>query len=156
MTTRRNFLIGSARCAVAACALRLGSIDISGLPVGELEGRAEGVEKRYPLPAGDSVNIDRGESLILVRKGALIYAFSLACPHEQAAVKWVENAGRFQCTKHDSRYDPTGLHTAGRATRNLDRFPIRREGKDVVVDTTKVWRSDLNPSEWNAAEASAA
>jgi nitrite reductase/ring-hydroxylating ferredoxin subunit len=93
--------------------------------------------------------------VIVVRRGASVYAFSLACPHEQAAVKWVEKGSRFQCTKHDSRYDPTGIHTAGRATRNLDRFPIRRDGKDVVVDTSKVWRSDLNPAEWNAAAANA-
>jgi nitrite reductase/ring-hydroxylating ferredoxin subunit len=154
MNTRRAFLIGSARCAVAACALSFGP-DLAGLPIFEVDGHAEGAERRYPVPPGDSVNIDRGASLILVRKGALVYAFSLACPHEQAAVKWVENAKQFQCTKHDSHYDPVGVHTSGRATRNLDRFPVRRDGKDVVVDVSKVWRSDLNPSEWNAAEASA-
>jgi len=155
MSTRRAFLIGSARCAVAACALSFGG-ELAGLPIFEIEARADGVEKRYPVPAGDSVSIDRSTSLILVRKGTFVYAFSLACPHEQAAVKWVANAGRFQCTKHDSRYDPIGVHTAGRATRNLDRFPIRRDGKDIVVDTSKVWRSDANPTEWTAAAASAA
>jgi nitrite reductase/ring-hydroxylating ferredoxin subunit len=126
------------------------------LPIVDVEARAEGAERRYPVPMGDSVNVDRSLSLILVRKGPFVYAFSLACPHEQAAVKWVESGGRFQCTKHDSRYDPSGVHTAGRATRNLDRFPIRRDGKDVVVDTSKVWRSDQNPTEWTAAAASAA
>ena len=40
---------------------------------------------------------------------------------------------RFQCTKHDSQYQPDGLHTAGRATRNLDRYVIRRDGDSVVV-----------------------
>src|SRR6185295_16967756 len=129
MNSRRSFLITSARCAVTACALSLGA-DLAGLPIFEIDARAEGTERRYPVPTGDSVNIDRSASLILVRKGPSVYAFSLACPHEQAAVKWVANAGRFQCTKHDSRYDPTGVHTAGRATRNLDRFPVHRDGKE--------------------------
>lgn len=155
MSSRRAFLVGSARCAVAACAVSLGA-DLAGLPIFEIDARAEGAERRYPVPAADSVNIDRGASAILVRKGAMVYAFALACPHEQAAVKWVDKAKQFQCTKHDSHYDPIGVHVSGRATRNLDRFPIRRDGKDVLVDMSKVWRSDQNPAEWNAAEASAA
>lgn len=59
---------------------------------------------------------------------------SLVCPHEHAAVRWVDKEHRFQCTKHDSRYQPDGLYTSGRATRNLDRF-----------------QSDKDPSGWAAA-----
>ena len=60
------------------------------------------------------------------RRTVGVYAFALACPHENAAVKWVAKEQRFQCTRHDSRYTPEGQYTSGRATRNLDRFPIRR------------------------------
>ena len=58
---------------------------------------------------------------------------------------------RFQCTKHDSQYQPDGVHTSGRATRNLDRYVIRRDGNDIVVDLHKWIQSDTNPSGWAAA-----
>ena len=74
-----------------------------------------------------------------------------ACPHEHAAVKWVAKDGRFQCSKHDSRYTPEGTYTSGRATRNLDRFPIRREGDTIVVTVDRVFRSDQDSAGWTAA-----
>jgi Rieske Fe-S protein len=55
------------------------------------------------------------------------------------------------CSKHDSTYQPTGIYTSGRATRNLDRFPIRRDDDHVVVDVTKVFKSDEDPSGWASA-----
>jgi hypothetical protein len=58
---------------------------------------------------------------------------------------------RFQCSKHDLRYTPDGVHTAGRATRNMDRFPITRDGTSVVVDVSRVYRSDQDAAGWVAA-----
>ena len=89
--------------------------------------------------------------VILVRFQSTIYAFALSCPHEQAAVKWDPKEARFQCTKHKSRYTPDGTYTSGRATRNMDRFPVRRDGDAVLVTTTSVFRSDQNPTGWKGA-----
>jgi len=58
---------------------------------------------------------------------------------------------RFQCAKHDSQYRPDGVHTAGRATRNLDRYVIRRDGEAVVVDLHRWIQSDKDPAGWEAA-----
>jgi Rieske Fe-S protein len=80
-----------------------------------------------------------------------MFAFALSCPHQNAAVKWVAKDHRFQCTKHDSEYQPDGTYTTGHATRNLDRFPIRRDGDAVVVNLNAVYRSDQNHSGWEAA-----
>ena len=77
--------------------------------------------------------------------------FALACPHENNAVKWVAEDHRFQCTKHDSRYQPDGVHTAGRATRNMDRFEVRRDGDSVVMDLHRWFQSDKDPAGWVAA-----
>jgi Rieske Fe-S protein len=66
-------------------------------------------------------------------------------------VKWLPNDHRFQCTKHDSRYDPDGVHISGRATRNLDRYALARDGNNVVVDLHKWVRSDQDPAGWAAA-----
>lgn len=110
-----------------------------------------GAGKRYPTPSGDSVSIDHDEAVILARVQGHIYAMNLACPHQQAAVRWLPADHRFQCTKHDSKYTPEGVYMSGRATRNLDRFPIRRDGDAVVVDLDHVLRSDTDAAAWAAA-----
>jgi Rieske Fe-S protein len=141
--TRRDFLsVGS--CTVTALLVGLrpveGGATISGTQ-----------EHTYPIPAADGATIDRDAQVILVRDQQNVYAFNLSCPHQNAAVRWNAGGGRFQCSRHDSKYLPNGTYTSGRATRNMDRFPIRRAGATVVVDTTGIIRSDQNPAAWTAA-----
>ena len=66
-------------------------------------------------------------------------------------MSWIARDGRFQCSKHDSRYTPEGTYTSGRATRNLDRFPVRREQNEIVVTTDRVYRSDQDLGSWTSA-----
>lgn len=139
--TRRQFM-QTGGCIVFAMA---------SLPVFTIEGTAAASERRYAIPTGDSVNIDRQAQVILVRFQNSVYAFALACPHENAAVKWLPKDHRFQCTKHDSQYQPDGTHTSGRATRNLDRFAIRREDPSIVADLQHWFQSDKDPGGWAAA-----
>ena len=82
--------------------LALGLADDVILPVSAVAGAGGPSEKSYPIPAADGVSIDRGARVILVRHANHVYAFSMACPHEQAAVKWLKKDNRFQCSKHDS------------------------------------------------------
>jgi Rieske Fe-S protein len=123
------------------------------LPVTFVTAETAGPERTYPVPAADGVSIDRGAQVILVRAGRSVYAMALACPHQKAAVKWLEKDHRFQCSKHDSRYTADGTYTSGRATRNLDRFPIRLEGDTILVATDRVYRSDQDQGAWSAAHA---
>lgn len=129
----------------------LGLGDLLGLPVASVEGQQSGNERSYPIPAADGVNIDRTAQVILVRFEGKAYAMALACPHENAAVKWIAKDHRFQCTRHDSQYTPQGTYTSGRATRNMDRFPIRRSGDALVVTVDRVHHSDADPAGWAAA-----
>ena len=108
-------------------------------------------ERHYPIPAADSVNVDRAAQLIVVRLENHVYVFALSCPHQNNALKWVAKDSRFQCTKHDSQYQPDGVHTFGRATRNMDRYVIRRDGDSVVVDLHKWVQADKDPAGWTAA-----
>ena len=101
--------------------------------------------------ASDSVNVDRAAQVIVTRLDGHVYVFALSCPHQNAAVKWMPKDHRFQCTKHDSQYQPDGVHTSGRATRNLDRYVIRRDGDAVVVDLHHWIQSDQDPAGWAAA-----
>jgi Rieske Fe-S protein len=132
-------------------AMGLSARDVVALPIGETTGERAGNELRYPIPASDSVNIDHTGQAILARVQGHVFVFNLACPHQNAAIKWLQADNRFQCTKHNSKYTPDGTYIAGRATRNLDRFVVRRDGGFVVADLDRLIRSDKDPAAWAAA-----
>lgn len=147
--SRRRFLQGGG-CALVTLT-SLGFAPGVTVPISAASGSGAGSDRMYPFPAADGVTIDRKAQVILVRVNGKVAAMSLACPHENAVVKWLPKDGRFQCSKHDSQYTPNGTYTSGHATRNLDRFPIRREGGAVIVSVDRVFRSDQNPQAWAAA-----
>jgi Rieske Fe-S protein len=125
-------------------------------PLAEIHAAAAAVgqsssERAYTIPAKDGVSIDKSAQVILVRSGQKVIAFNLACPHENTALKWREGDKRFQCPKHESKYTPEGVFTDGRATRNMDRLAIRREGMQVIVGLDRLFKSDQNAAEWAAA-----
>jgi nitrite reductase/ring-hydroxylating ferredoxin subunit len=152
-TSRRGFLGQISTAALAAAlASELAGSGVEALPVTELAGAgAGGDERTYPLPAADGVTIDRDAQVILVRHQNRVYAFSLACPHENTALRWRQQDVRFQCPRHGSKYQPDGTFISGRATRNMDRFAVRGAGDTIVVDLNQWFRSDQQPAEWKAA-----
>jgi len=112
---------------------------------------AAGSEYQYAIPAADGATIDRKAKIIVVRSQEHLYAFNLACPHENTALKWLPKDGRFQCPKHESRYQPSGQFIDGRATRNMDRLGVRVENGMLIVDVKKFYKSDKDPAGWSAA-----
>ncbi len=108
-------------------------------------------EVEYPVPTADGATIDRNHQVILVRHRGVACAFALSCPHQNTALKWLGDQGRFQCPKHQSRYTPEGVFLTGRATRNMDRLPIRKDGSRLLVDVDRVYESDKDPAGWAAA-----
>lgn len=150
LACRRSFLRRGGGGLLTLALLGLGS-SADALPIAFVDGVGADNERRYPIPTADGATIDRRAQIILVRHGGHVFAMALACPHENAAVKWLASDGRFQCTKHDSRYTPEGTYTSGHATRNLDRFPVRREQNEIVVTVDRVFRSDQNLAQWTAA-----
>lgn len=121
------------------------------LPIDFIEGIPQGDERRFPIPAADSVNIDRSAQMIVVRDQGHAFVFALSCPHQNYALKWVDGDHRFHCTKHDSVYEEDGRHVSGRATRNMDRYAIRRDGDAIIVNIHKWFESDKDPNGWNGA-----
>ena len=149
---RRAFLRQALGCVAGTLAfVGVSGIDAPAFAIEMVTAVAQGNERRYPLPAADGVSVDRGSQVILARVQGKVYAMALACPHQNAVVKWLPSEQRFQCTKHDSKYQPSGIYTSGRATRNLDRFPVRRDGESIVVDASRVFRSDQDAGGWAAA-----
>jgi Rieske Fe-S protein len=59
----------------------------------------------------------------------------------------------FKCPKHKSKYQPDGTFMSGKATRNMDRFRVRRVGKNVVVSVGTLYRSDKQAALWTSARA---
>jgi Rieske Fe-S protein len=148
--SRREFLqtVGCFGGALAAIGV---SAEALAAPVTLIESGQADAEKTYPIPAADGVSVDRAAQVILVRSNGHVFAFALSCPHQNAAVKWVPQHAQFECTKHDSHYTADGTHVSGRATRNMDRMPIRKEGNVVHVDTAHVFQSDKDAAGWNSA-----
>jgi nitrite reductase/ring-hydroxylating ferredoxin subunit len=150
-SSRRLFLQLATCFAISAAALGLSASDVAALAVTVGEGEAAGSERRYPIPAGDGVTIDKVNQVIVVRYQAHLYAFNLACPHQNQMLRWLPKESRFQCPKHESKYQPNGTFMNGRATRNMDRLFVRVDEGSLVVDVDKMFQSDKDPAGWAAA-----
>ena len=154
--SRRAFLgqVSGVLAAVAVCDEWVAVLGASRVEEIVAE-RADQTALTYPAPAGDGVSIDKKEQIILVRLQDKVYAFPLACPHENTALRWRQKDLRFQCERHGSRYQPDGTFMTGRATRNMDRYAVSHTGGSIVVDLTKLYQSDTHPKEWASASAPA-
>jgi Rieske Fe-S protein len=152
-TGRRAFLLelGVAAAGVAI-ALGITPAGANALPWRLVQAlAANGRDRAYPIPSADGVQIDKEESVIIARAGAKVFAFSLACPHQNTALRWDADNNRFQCPKHKSKYEADGTFISGRATRSMDRFAVRRDGTNLIVDLDRLYEQDDNPTEWAAA-----
>ncbi len=106
---------------------------------------------KYPVPAVDGATIDAANEVILVRAGGKCIAFALSCPHQRAMLKIKGGDTAFRCPKHKSEYRIDGEFIRGRATRNMDRRAMRKDGMELVVDLESVIRSDEDAAGWSAA-----
>jgi Rieske Fe-S protein len=155
LSGRRQFL-KEATLAVASvmAALAASPREAVAMPLSLTEALdAAGGELTYPFPNADGVTIDRANEVILVRWKGQVYAFNLSCPHQKTALKWLASDSMFKCPKHKSKYQPDGTFMSGKATRNMDRFRVRRVGKNVVVSVGTLYRSDKQAALWTSARA---
>jgi nitrite reductase/ring-hydroxylating ferredoxin subunit len=155
LVDRRDFL-RDAGVAVVSVLVALGAAPRTAAAapirfIAALGGSRE--DKSYPLPAADGTQIDKSNEVMIVRWQGKVYGFSLACPHQNTALKWSDKDHQFECPKHHSRFQPDGVYIkdSGRATRGLDRFAIRKDGGNVVVNLDKLYQEDDNEAEWTAA-----
>lgn len=151
---RREFLRAGLAAAALAALAGMSAREAAAAPVRWTRSVGGTDELRYPVPVADGVEVDRKNEVILVRHRGVLAAFALSCPHQRSMLRWREKDGIFQCTKHHSEYSPTGVYQRGRATRNMDRLLIRREGGEVVVDPATTYHSDEDPQGWASATVS--
>lgn len=151
---RRDFLREAAGAVLALLALGGSAAQAQALvPTLLRAAAARPGELTYPVPAADGISIDREHEVIVVRWQGRAYAFALSCPHQRTMLRWQEGESRFQCPKHRSRYQPDGTFVSGRATRGMDRYPLRVQAGTLVVDTTRPVRQDQDRAAWDAAFA---
>ena len=149
VASRRDFLREAASLVACAAALGVAPSGSLGLPVRLTTAlRILGGEAVYPIPPQDGATIDRDHEVIVVRYQDRVYAFALWCPHQRTALRWQDEERRFRCPKHKSTFQPDGAFVSGRATRAMDRYPLRREGDTVVVDLSTVLQEDKDPERW--------
>ena len=153
---RREFLRAAGLAMASLGLLGVSARSAKAMPVRTISALAARsgdakAEKHYPLPTADGVSIDEDNSAIIARADGKVYAFSLSCPHQNTALRWEDDEHQFQCPKHHSRYREDGTFISGRATRNMDRLPIKRAGNEIIVDVDTMYRQDENPTEWAAA-----
>ncbi len=147
--SRRDFILDALRTsALVVAALGLGAKAAEAMPVRWISASPD---KTYPLPAADGVQIDKDNELILARVGKKVYAFVLACPHQNTALRWEGDDHRFKCPKHKSIYTAEGVFVEGRATRSMDRYAVKLAGSNVSVDVDKVFQEDTDKAEWGQA-----
>jgi nitrite reductase/ring-hydroxylating ferredoxin subunit len=150
---RRRFL----RDAALMVAGTLAALTVGPVSAAALEPRfvralvSSNQRKSYAIPTTDGVSIDENESVIITRWQGELFAFSLACPHQNTALRWEPEEQEFRCPKHHSIYTPEGVFIDGRASRSMDRFAITRNESTVSVDLDRLYREDDDPDLWKAA-----
>jgi len=151
--SRRDFLRDGALAALGIFAsLGIGSRAAAALPIRIARVvRATAETRTYAIPAQDGADIDKDAEVILVRWQGSVIAFNLSCPHQRTALRWNADEHQFQCPKHHSKYQPDGTFISGRATRGMDRFPIQRQGDNVVVDIDHMFKQTDDAAAWQAA-----
>ena len=154
---RREFLKAGTMALASLGLLGVGARSATAMPVIDdaavLASRSgdRHEEKRYAIPAADGVAIDKDNGVIVARSAGRIYAFSLACPHQNTALRWEADDRQFTCPKHKSHYKADGTFIEGRATRDMDRLAVRKDGQALVVDVDTLYQQDLNLAQWTAA-----
>lgn len=150
-TGRRAFLKDGLMAVAALTALGVSAGRLEALSRVYATGTVVGDLIRYPMPTADGATIDSANKVILVRYQGAVHAFDLECPHRGTDVEWQGDRGRFYCPKHKSTFQPEGTLIGGKAERGLDRYPVRLENGEVVVDTSTTIRS-TDPEAWAAAK----
>jgi nitrite reductase/ring-hydroxylating ferredoxin subunit len=154
LVDRRRFLSQAAATVIGAMVgLGMSAERAVALPVSFVTGlrSPNGKDLTFAIPAADGATIDRDNDMILARYQGKVYAFGLACPHQNTALRWLAEEGRFQCPKHKSKYAPDGTFLSGRATRSMDRYAVRKDGSNIVVNLETLYEQDKQKAQWESA-----
>lgn len=154
--SRRKFLLNATLIAWGGIAAAFSGASIAFLwpnlrggfgaqiSVGSIDDITQGIQDgagQMDYPAGrmhivpyDAALDTKGQYAELTN-GAPFMALYQRCVHLGCRVPWCTTSQWFECPCHGSRYNQWGEYQFGPAPRGLDRFALRVEGDQVVVDT---------------------
>jgi nitrite reductase/ring-hydroxylating ferredoxin subunit len=107
-----------------------------------------GTLEAYP-PAEEPYVVYRNEAglgLFLVNTGSELIAFKPYTPHDTRCIlPWSSLTGRFEdpCTASKFRLDGTCIE--GPATRNMDRYPVKIVGGQILINISRVIQGEPHP-----------
>jgi menaquinol-cytochrome c reductase iron-sulfur subunit len=146
-----NWLIGTmalalgAPSAVYVFGLRKGTADSRWMDAGDTSelGRDFPQEITFRRNRTDGWKIHSGTETAWLSKAAddKLIAFSPWCTHLGCAYRWDVNRKEFSCPCHGSRFAKDGAVIAGPATRALDRYQIKLEGKRIWLSSSESERT---------------
>ena len=109
--TRRDFLSRASCLAVAVLVYEgIRAKDAEAFSLSFVSANPEGAECSFDVPSSDGASVELENQVILVRTANRIYAFALACPHENTALRWRAKDGYFQCPAPGEISDGRRLH----------------------------------------------
>ncbi len=88
----------------------------------------------------------------VVNDGAQIFALSTICTHLGCTPNWLEAEQKFKCPCHGSGFRRTGINFEGPAPRPLERYAVREEEGQIVVDKRQKFQYELG--QWDNPAAS--
>ena len=71
----------------------------------------------------------------VVNAGDHFFALSQKCPHLGCKIPFCDSSGRFECACHGSVFDLAGEYVKGPSPRGMDRYFMKLDGGNLVVDT---------------------
>ena len=91
-----------------------------------------GIPMEEMLVGQSRVVLVRGEPVLVIREANKVAAVSAVCTHMSCVVKY-QGAGVISCPCHAAAFDLNGNVMGGPAPRPLPSYPVRIEGKKIVV-----------------------
>jgi Rieske Fe-S protein len=133
---RRSFLNHSWKVlgALVAAEMVWGSWDMLKPAEAGAFGGALKVGDPHDFPEGSVRYFPEGRLYVTSFEGKLSALYQ-KCPHLGCKVPFCTTSNQFECPCHGSVYNIKGEYLDGPAPRGMDRFPLRIENDQVVVDT---------------------
>jgi len=133
---RRSFLNNSMKAlgAIVAAELVWGSWDMLRPTHAGAFGEVMKVGDPHDFPEGSVRYFPEGGLYVTSFEGRLSALYQ-KCPHLGCKVPFCATSNQFECPCHGSVYNIKGEYLDGPAPRGMDRFPLRIENDQVVIDT---------------------
>jgi Rieske Fe-S protein len=133
-TTRREFLMGCAGCALAAGVV--GCTAVNPAPLVEADPQGSVPLAGHLQKPGDQIKVrlpDAAEPVLVWRTPQGFGAASIVCTHRGSEVHFTPESGTLDCPSHGSQFDQGGKVLQGPAKKPLKPYRVTVEGERLKI-----------------------